>query len=219
MPRKHILPFKCYCLKTERKSSKYSNGCNAGTKLPPFPEGSTSEGLKGNYTITDHTLLTILSLLQCCTENRKVAEIFFFSEHERCTPGPEQHLLKLVPNLIYSVYAWCSCRSSGYHTALIPQGDVPCCSVLLAFLQMAAPAFLGSWSTDPTVICRGRSTVATSILLPRCSNESQCALCDDWLWAMLHFGMVHSWDPWLPTGSHIREVPYAAGGPMLFQGG
>lgn len=112
-----------------------------------------------------------------------------------------------------------SCRSAGLpHSSHSPRW----CSLLLNAAGISpngSTSFPRKLSADPTVICRGRSTVATSILLPRCSNESQCALCDDWLWAMLHFGMVHSWDPWLPTGSHIREVPYAAGRPMLFQGG
>lgn len=51
-------------------------------------------------------------------------------------------------------------------------------NLLLAFLQMAAQAFAGSWGADPAVICRGTSTVAT-LVLPRCSNESLCALSDD----------------------------------------
>lgn len=68
-------------------------------------------------------------------------------------------------------------------------------NLLLAFLQMAAQAFPGSWGTDPTMTWRGTSAVVTLILLPRCSNESLRAPSDVWLWGM---NVLVSW---------IAEIP------------
>lgn len=68
-------------------------------------EPNTREGWRGNDITINHTLLTILYLLPCGAENCKVAqEIFCFSQQKRCTSGPEQHFLKLVPKLVVSAH-------------------------------------------------------------------------------------------------------------------
>lgn len=71
-----------------------------------FPlEPSTRERWRGNDITINHTLLTILSLLPCGAENCQVAkEVFCLSQQKRCTLGPEQHFLKLVPKLVVSAY-------------------------------------------------------------------------------------------------------------------
>lgn len=69
-------------------------------------EPSTREGGRGNDTTINHTLLTILSSLSRGAEKCKAAqEIFCFSQQKRCTWGPEQHFLKLVPKLVVSAFA------------------------------------------------------------------------------------------------------------------